>query len=182
MNSFFSAIRRKPDNNPTTNKGAASGATLPIRLSGTSPNQEASYERNPRDGELGGDNPNGRSGNDWTYPDYPRGEFRVNVQNGDRLQDFANTHLSEGEAPGKIPRGWQNRFSGKLGTGITGNPVGDNFFMDTITGQDGGGIGDMRYIPHTPTPRNSMVARPFLRTVDDYAPIPGVFVADATRR
>jgi hypothetical protein len=178
--SFFSQIRRKPDGNSTTDKGAASGATLPIRLSGTSPNQEYSIDKKPKDGQLG--DANGRQGNDYYYPDHPRGAFRVGTTNGDRLQDFANTHLSEGPVVGRIPRQWNDRKSGKTGRGISGNPGGDNFFADTTSGESGGGIADMQYVPHTPTPRGITIARPYMRTIDDGASIPGVYVADATRR
>ncbi len=176
-----SILKRKSDKNKATNNGAAAGATLPIRLSGTTPKQEYNVETNPNDGPLG--DVNGREGNDYPYPDNPRGLFRVGTVNGDRLQDFANSHISEaGPNPGRIPRGWNDRKSGKTGRGITGNPSGDNFFADTTSGESAGGIADMKYVPHTPTPRGITVARPYLRTVDDYAPIPGVFVADATRR
>lgn len=181
---FLDVINRKPDN--SKQESAASGATdlskKPIRLSGTSEDQEYDINLNPseEDAELG--DLNGRTGNDWPYPDSPRGRFDVDTVNGDRLQDFANTHLSEGPAPGRIPRGWNNRQLGKVGRDITGNPSGDNSAPITITGNAAGGIGDMVFVPHTPTPRNTTVARPYLRTIDDSASIPGVYVADATRR
>lgn len=177
--SFFDAIRRKPDNNKGT--AQASGATLPIRMSGTSPAQQYDVDLspNPDDVELG--DANGRTGNDWPYPD--SNDFRVGVIEGDRLQDFANTHISEvPDTVGRIPRGWANRVLGKVGRDITGNPDGDNAAPITITGNPAGGIADMRWVPHTPTPRNITVARPYQRTIDDSANIPGVYVADATRR
>lgn len=175
MITISSVIRRKKRND--AGKSNAGGATTPIRMSGTSPQTLSSHRP---DDELG--DANGRTGHDWLYPDNPRGRFDVGVVYGDRLQDFANSHLSEGPGPGRIPRQWNNRTSGKVGRGITGNPDGDDFFADTTSGDSAGGIGDMQYVPHTPTPRGSVVARPYLRTVDDFAPIPGVYVADATRR
>lgn len=128
--------------------------------------------------------PNGRTGNDWMYPDRPRGYFQNNTDPGDRLQDFANTHLSEGPNPGRIPRPWNNRNKGKLGRDLTGNPAGGIGFESTSSGQSGasGGIGDMMYVPHTPIPRGSIVARAYRRTVDDAAQVPAVYVADPTRR
>lgn len=177
----FNAIRRKPDHDRTTNNGAASSATLPIRLSGTVPHTLSEYDANPNDAGLGNNNPNGRTGNDWTYPDYPRGRFDVGTVNGDRLQDATARHIHEGPGPGRIPRGWNNRLIGKVGRNITGNPSGDDFAPITITGDSAGGIGDMMYVPHTPTPRGVGIARTYLRTVDDAAPIPGVFLSDPTR-
>jgi hypothetical protein len=179
----LSIINRKPDKQKEDRSGS-SGATLPIRLSGTSPETLSEYQQNPVDAGLGNDNPNGRTGNDWPYPDYPRGEFHLGTGNGDRLQDMTSRHLHEGPTPGRIPHGWNDRKAGKLGRDVTGNPTGDTGFANTLSGESGqsGGIGDMVYIPHTPTPRNTTVARPYLRTVDDSASIPGVYVADATRR
>jgi hypothetical protein len=166
-------IRRKP-NTSNTNSVAASAATLPIRLSGTVPSTQSSYEVHPSDGELG--DPNGRTGNDWLYPDNPRGRFDTDTVNGDRLQDQTSRHLHEGAAPGRIPRGWNNRSTGKTGGGITGNPSGEIGAQITITGQQGG-TGEMMYVPHTPTPRGVGISRPYLRTVDDAANVPAVFVA-----
>lgn len=173
-------IRRRP-NTGNTNSVAASAATLPIRLSGTTPDTNATFERDPKDGELGGDNPNGRTGNDWLYPDLPRGRFDVSEVNGDRLQDQTGRHIHEGEAPGRIPRGWNSRITGKVGLGISGNPAGATSLGIVITGDPAGGLEDMMYIPHTPTPRGIVTSRPFLRTVDDAAPIPGIFLSDPTR-
>ena len=182
--SFFSNIRRKPD--PDKGTVLASGAVVPskdrpLRLSGTSDNTiKDPVDNSSQDAELGFTN--GRTGNDWTYPDWPRGRFDVDQSTGDRLQDIANTQLSEGPNPGRVPRGWNNRVQGKVGRGISGNPSGDDAPPITIAGDSAGGIGDMVWIPHTPTPRNTTVARPYLRTIDDSAAIPGVYVADATRR
>lgn len=177
---FYDSIRRKKDRSKGTTE--ASGATQPIRMSGTSPAQLYDVNLNPSDADAELGDANGRTGNDWPYPDTYQ-YFQVGVIKGDRLQDIANTHISEvPETVGRIPRGWVNRTLGKVGRDITGNPDGDNAAPITITGNDAGGIGDMQYMPHTPTPRNVTVARPFLRTIDDAASIPGVYVADATRR
>ena len=171
------SIRRKP-NRATTNSDKASSATEPIRLSGTVPVTNSEFNRNPSDPGLGDDNPNGRMGNDWLAPDLPRGRFDVSEVNGDRLQDFANTHLSEGEAPGRIPRGWNSRNKGKTGDGISGNPDGSIGSYITTTGDPNGGIAGQMYVPHTPTPRSITTARTYQRTVDDAANVPGVFIGN----
>jgi hypothetical protein len=142
------------------------------------PVTNSEFTNNPNDPGLGDDNPNGRTGNDWLYPDLPRGRFDVSEVNGDRLQDFANTHLSEGEAPGRIPRGWNSRNKGKTGDSISGNPSGAIASDITVTGQDGGGVAGMMYVPHTPTPRSIVTARAYHRTVDDAANVPGVFIGN----
>lgn len=173
-------IRRKP-NRGNTKDVSASGATLPIRLSGTSPAQVQEYERNPSDAQLGNDDPNGRTGNDWYYPDNERGRFDVSEVNGDRLQDQTSRHLHEGEAPGRVPRAWNNRVHGKV-SGVSGSPSGLQSVDVTITGQPGGGEGEAKYVPHTPTPRNTGIARTYLRTIDDAAYVPGVYVSDPTQK
>lgn len=177
---ILKTIRRRPNTGNTSNV-AASGATFPIRLGGTSPATDVNYERDPKDAALGNDNPNGRTGNDWLYPDMPRGRFDVGTVNGQRRQAQTWRHLHEGEAPGRIPRGWNSRVSGKVG-GSSGNPAGTQSPEITMTGTQGGGLGEMMYIPHTPTPRGVGIARTYLRTVDDAANIPGVFLSDPTRR
>lgn len=122
----------------------------------------------------------GREGNNWPTPD--SNVPLIGLVNGDRLQDFANTHLNEGEAPGRIPRFWNNRDSAKLGRSIDGNPSGDQGLALDITGQEDGGIGDAKYIQHLPVPRGTVIARAYARTVDDSANIPAVFVSDPARR
>lgn len=123
----------------------------------------------------------GRQGNDWPTPD-TRGGYIIDTVNGDRLQDFANTHLSEGEAPGRIPRMWNDRRNGKTGRGITGNPTGDNFLTLEITGVESGGAGDGKFMLHQVVPRGMTVARGHVRTIDDAATVPAVYVSDGTRR
>lgn len=175
---FLQTIRR-PSKRGGGN-GIAREIVTPIRLSGTNTDTETRYERDPKEPGLGNDNPNGRTGNDWTYPDYPRGRFDVSEVNGDRLQDQTGRHIHEGEAPGRIPRQWNNRVIGKVG-GISGSVSGEIHPGITITGDAAGGIEDMMYVPHTPTPRTITPSRPYLRTVDDAAQVPGIFLSDPTR-
>ncbi len=122
--------------------------------------------------------PIGRQGNDWPTPDNEAILF--NTDPGKRQQDFANTHLSEGPNPGRVPRFWNDRRLGKVGRHITGTPSGDNYL--TLGSGPAGGLGDDRYIQHVQVPRGSMVARAFARTVDDAANVPAVYVGDPTRR
>lgn len=133
------------------------------------------------DTELG--LPIGRERWDWPpYPDDTRGLAVNNHDPGKRLQDFANSHLSEGPNPGRIPHFWNDRRLGKVGREITGNPIGDNFLTLGVSGTPDVGAGDAKFIMHTQIPRGSVVARAYARTVDDAAPIPAVYVTDPTRR
>lgn len=147
-----------------------------LRLSGTTTNIESDYNKVAVDGQLG--SPIGRQGNDWEYPD-TNGAFNQQA-NGDRLQDFANTHLHEGPPPGKIPHLFNMRVHGKTG-GVTGTPTGEIGSLITVTGQSAGGIGDMAHIPHIQIVRGRGIAKPYLRTVDDAANVPGIFIADPNR-
>jgi hypothetical protein len=174
----YRAIRRKVK--PASDSMTSSMTGQNIRMSGTTEDVLESIEPNPQDGQLGP--VNGRTGNDWFYPDNPRGVGQIDTVNGDRMQDMTSRHLHEGQAPGRIPRMWQNRISGKLGRGITGNPGGDVGFTMNLSGDSAGGTGDQMFVPHTPLPRNSIVARPFKRTVDDAVNIPAVYVSDGSRR
>jgi hypothetical protein len=151
-----------------------------IRMSGTRTVTLQEVDSHPQDGPIDEDNPIGRQGNEWTYPDFPRGISVINQDPWDRLQSFANSTLSEGPTPGRIPRMWNFRTNGKVGRDITGNPSGDTSAPITLTGDSAGGIGDMKWIPHVQIPRGTSMARTYLRTVDDSAAIPGVFIADAT--
>lgn len=168
-------VRRKDGGGQSDEK-----TRLPIRMSGTNPDTEVAIDKSGSSDPM--DNPPiGLEGNDYSYPDFPRGYFQLGTVNGDRLQDVANTHLSEQpEVPGRIPRGWNNRIAGKIGrghdeSGATNEPI-------TVTGDSAGGTGDMVYIPHLFVPRGSVVARAYMRTVDDAAAIPAVYVSDAARR
>ena len=163
----LSILRRQPGT-------GATGHTTPdpIRLSGTNTEVLASYERDPKDNELG--EPIGRLGNDWRAPSTDPVN-QININNGDRLQDFANTHLSEGENPGRIPRQWKDLVAAKT-RGANGSPSGIISDLPQ-TGQE-----DLKYIPHVQIPRGSILARAFARTVDDAAAIPGVYISDPSRR
>jgi hypothetical protein len=174
----LAAIRRKSQ--PASDSMISSMTGQDIRMSGTTTEVLESIEPNPPDGQLG--SINGRTGNDWFYPDNPRGVGLIDTVNGDRMQDMTSRHLHEGQAPGRIPRMWQNRNSGKLGRNITGNPSGDVGTVLTISGDPSGGLGDQMYVPHTPIPRGSIIARPYKRTVDDAVNIPAIFVSDGSRR
>lgn len=143
-------------------------------------NSTQTIEAERQDTELG--LPIGRQNHSWPTPDDTRGAWFNNYDPGHRLQDFANSHLSEGPNPGRIPHFWNNRNSGKLGRGIMGNPSGDQGLTLEITGVASGGMGDGAFILHNQIPRGVVVARAFARTVDDAANIPGVYVSDPTRR
>jgi hypothetical protein len=178
LQAFFKDIRRKPTtqsqglDKPLRQKG-------PIRMSGTN---EATLISDGQSDELG--EPIGRQGNDHITPDNPRNYFVVGDSNGDRLQDFANSHLSEGPNPGRISRQWNKRIGGGTGRGSTGNPAGVDYLVLGVSGvnnQEIGGIGDGKYIAHLTIPRGSMMARAHTRTIDDAASIPAVYVSDPTR-
>jgi hypothetical protein len=174
-------LGRKSGNEDTANENKTAIKTG-IRMSGTRVQTLQETDLKPTDGEIDGANPQGRQGNDWLYPDFPRGMFVINQDPGDRLQDFANTHLGEGPNPGRIPRPWNFRTNGKIGSGITGNPDGEIGFQLTLTGNAAGGTADAKYIQHIQIPRGSMMARTYSRTIDDAASIPAIYVADGTRR
>ena len=123
-----------------------------------------------------------RANTNLSTPDDSRGLAYASQVNGRRRQDAANSHLSEGEAPGRIPHFWNDRRSGKVGRGITGNEAGDNSLTLDVTGIGHGGLGDARFIPHLVVPRGMVQARAHLRTVDDSATVPAVYVSDPTRR
>jgi hypothetical protein len=163
---IFAAIRRKPSAQSTDQNANK------LRLSGTTTDNETNISKDyPTDGS----DPNGRTGNEWTYPDLPRGHFVVETVNGRRLQEQANSHLSEGQGPGKIPYLFFNRYHAKV-RGVNGN---QNGLVHNIPGH---GYEGRAYIPHTPIPRRGIMARGFRRTVNDAAYVPGIYIADATRR
>lgn len=140
-----------------------------VNLGGSDPHTLSSYEKNPDDAELGV--ANGREGNDYAYPD--ASTFLINPAKGKRYQDFANSHLSEGEEPGRIPRDFTNKIAGVV-DGHEASVVKAN--------QLSGGDSDQAYIQHINVPRGSTLARAYSRTVDDSAPIPAIFISDPTRR
>ncbi len=165
---IFSIIRRKRAS-PTTDTNANK-----IRLSGTTINTESNTDLKPQMQPQ--DNPIRFEGNNWLVPDAPRGYHILQVSNGLRRQAEANTHLSEGPAPGKIPHPFKNLYHGKSGSGIDGNPNG------VIANVPQFGLEDRAFIPHTPIPRAGMMVRGFRKTYNDSAYVPAIYVADATRR
>lgn len=168
------AIRRKPGAGESSSQARKSQET-------SRQSTQTVVTRSSHSSELG--LPIGRQGNDYPTPDIPgRGPFLENQDPGQRLQDFANTHLSEGPNPGRIARPWNARMHGKLGRNITGNPSGDTGFELGLIGERNEGVGDARYLQHQPIPRGSIVARAYHRTVDDAANVPAVYVGDPTRR
>lgn len=173
MSNILRVVRRKSHNEPADDKKA-------VRLSGSSLNTGINIDRS--NGEIDADNPVGRTGNDWTYPDLPRGAYIVDPNVDNRYQDMTSRHLHEGPLPGRIPFMFNARTHGKLGRAVTGNPSGDIGFTVDVTGESSGGVGDLKYVPHTPIPRGSIMARAFMRTVDDAAFVPAIYVADPTRR
>jgi hypothetical protein len=125
-------------------------------------------------------NPNGRTGNDYQYPG--PSTWELNTDPGKRYQDIATSHLSEGPTPGRIPHPFQDRALGKLGDSLSGTPDGTIGLRLGISGVSAGGIGDAMYIPHTSVVRTAGHASSSLRTIDDGAQVPAIFVSDPTRR
>lgn len=125
--------------------------------------------------------PNGREGNEYPAPSTPEG-WALGADPGKRYQDIATSHMGEGPTPGRIPRPYQDRNMGKLGDNITGEPDGTTGFQLGISGNDAGGIGSAMYIPHTSIVRTGGKASSSMRSIDDGAQVPGVFVADPTRK
>jgi hypothetical protein len=174
--SFWNKLGRKPDNS----QGHDSSVN-PRTLSGT---ESYTLESNiHKSDSLTEQVDTGLDGNDYNYPTTQDFSFIVEADPGARRQDIANSHLSEGPRPGKIPYMFFNkRHLGKLGKDITGNPIGDTGLLLNITGNSAGGLGDAMFIPHTSIQRPAGMARGAYRTIDDGAMVPGVYVADPTRR
>ena len=170
---FWKAINQKPNTEATKPT-----KVRPVNMAGTTP---VTLNRSiHKSDSLTEQNADGLMGNDYTYPIH--NDWVVSESNGARLQDIANSHLSEGPAPGRIPYAYSNKWMAKLGRGIEGNPGGDVGFLLNISGERAGGLGDAQFIPHVSIQRPAGMARAAYRTIDDGAMIPGVFVADATRR
>jgi len=168
---MYGIIRRKTDNESTQQP------KLPINMGNTSATIPSPIHKSDA---LGDDNPNGRDGNDWQTPT-PEG-WLLETPSGDRLQDIANSHLSEGPNPGKIPRAFNLRNNGKLGQNLTGTRGGNIGLILNISGNKAGGLGDAQYIPHTSILRPAGKSVGSARTIADGAMIPGVYLADPTRR
>jgi hypothetical protein len=169
---FFNLIRKardtqstqQPKIEPTNLAGTTSTIPDPIRKSDAA--QDA--------------NPNGRTGNNWPTP--TADHFAIEADPGARRQDIANTHLSDGITPGRIPYIFNIRNGARLGKGMSGNPSGTQGLLLGITGERSGGMGDASYIPHTSVLRPAGKSVGSLRTIDDGAQVPGVYLADPTRR
>src|ERR1035437_1407263 len=98
---FNNIVRRAGDTQSTVvdkNDVVMSGTTAPIVGSLT------------KSDSLQEQDPHGWEGNDWKTPGPEIWE--INADPGDRLQDIANSHLSEGPTPGRIPRPFQARAAG----------------------------------------------------------------------
>lgn len=166
-NLLYELIRRAVDTQATKQPKAK-----PVVMSGTT----ATYGGGIRkDTSL---NTYGRSGNDAKTPT----QEIMQVGGAHIDQSFANSHLNEGPTPGRIPRPYNARNAAKEGKDITGTPSGDVGLLLGISGVSAGGMGDAAFIPHTSIVRPGGRSSASLRTIDDGAQIPGVFVADATRR
>jgi hypothetical protein len=167
-NSFWNAIRRKKDTQSTK------AVALPINEAGTEPTY-ASKVRNSD--SLTEQIATGGMGNDFVTPTPER--FIIEADH-ERYQDIANSHLSEGPTPGRIPRPYNDRQAGKIGRGNM--PAGRTSLLLNLSGVSAGGLGDAMYIPHTSIIRPAGKALGSLRTIDDGAQVPGVYLADPTRR
>ena len=184
---LYKLINGKASTAKTTNNGSATNPADPIRMSGTNP---YTLQSNPHKSDSLTEQapsvydyettPGTISPHDYQYPtDFG---WVVEQDPGARKQDIQNSHLSEGPRPGKIPYMFNKRYLGKLGRGIDGNPVGDTGFLLNLSGNPAGGLGDAQFIPHVSVLRPAGMARGALRTIDDGAMVPGVYVADPTRR
>jgi hypothetical protein len=165
---FLNLIRKPKDNQATK------AVPLPINEAGTKPTYASRVRKSD---SLTEQVATGGMGNDFVTPTPER--F---ILGGDRerLQDIANSHLSEGPTPGRIPRPYNDRMLGKIGRGNT--PAGRTTLLLGLSGVSAGGLGDAKYIPHTSVIRPAGKAAGSLRTIDDGAQVPGVYLADPTRR
>jgi hypothetical protein len=168
---FFRLIRTKKDTESTKQP------KLPVNLAGTKPTINGAIHKSTA---MGDDNPNGRTGNNWVTPTPER--FEINQDPGDRLQDIQNSHLSEGPNPGRIPRPWNDRNNGRIDGKGTTDRAGQIGLLLNLSGVSAGGLGDAMYIPHTSILRPAGKSVGSARTIDDGAQIPGIFLADPTRR
>ena len=171
MDRVHRMIGVKPDS-----QGTETGR-LPIVMSGTTPAVQSGIH--PSD-SITEQDANGLTGNDYKYPTDVNWE--INTDPGKRYQDIATSHMSEGPNPGRVPRPYYQCNGAKLGRNITGSRVGVVGLDLTIVGQEGGGIAGDMYIPHTSILRPAGRTTGSMRTIDDGAMIPGVYIADPTRR
>jgi hypothetical protein len=171
MGILNSIIRRKPDNN------SEKPPKDPIRMSGT--RVETLNSAPHKSDSLTEQVDTGLEGNDYEYPTALIGT--VGPGSSNRRQDIARSYLSDGPAPGRIPfMDNPGNWNGKLGR--SGSPDGDIGLLLNISGNPNGGMGDAAFIPHVSILRPAGMARGAMRTIDDGAMIPGVYVADPTRR
>ena len=172
MSLFNKTLRR------SSSSGGSEPRVTPVRMSGT---VVETLNSNPHKSDsLTEQVDTGLMGNDYKYPE--EFEFIVETPSSNRRQDIARSGLSDGPAPGKIPYMYQQRNKAKTGKEISGYPDGDAYLLLSISGSPNGGMGDAMYIPHVSILRPAGMARGAMRTIDDGAMIPGVFVADPTRR
>jgi hypothetical protein len=149
----------------------------PIRMSGTT---VGTLKSNPHKSDsLTEQVDTGLEGNDYEYPTAEIGTYETGSSN--RRQDIARTYLSDGPNPSRIPFiATPGNWNGKLGR--DGSQFGDVGFLLNISGNAAGGMGDAQFIPHVSILRPAGMARGAMRTIDDGAMVPGVYVADPTRR
>ena len=167
-NVILNLIRRKKDTQSTK------AVPLPINEAGTEPTYASQVRKSD---SLTEQVATGLMGNDYTYPTTER--FILEADH-ERYQDIANSHLSEGPTPGRIPRPYNDRMLGKIGRGNTIS--GRTSLLLNLSGVSAGGLGDAMYIQHTSVIRPAGKASGSLRTIDDRAQVPGTYLADPTRR
>src|ERR1035437_6369397 len=167
-NILLNILRRKKDTQSTK------AVPLPVVMSGTKPTYATQVRKSD---SLTEQIATGRMGNDFVTPTPERFILEADKE---RYQDIANSHLSEGPTPGRIPRPYNDRMLGKIGRGNT--PAGHTTLLLGLSGVSAGGQGDAMYIQHTSVIRPAGKAAGSLRTIDDGAQVPGVYLADPTRR
>jgi hypothetical protein len=167
-NRFLNILRIKQDTQPTQ------AVKLPVNLTGSTKPVVGNLHQSD---SLTEQVATGLMGNDFVTPTPERFILEADKE---RYQDIANSHLSEGPTPGRIPRPYNDRMAGKIGRNNA--PAGVTSLLLNISGVSAGGLGDGVYIPHTSVLRPAGRASGSLRTIDDGAQIPGVYLADPTRR
>jgi len=163
---FNNTVRRKTDTQSTK--------SAPIFAPATSTQIEGQVHKSD---SLTEQVATGLMGNDYTYPTPERFQ---NGSDGRHTTGIENSHLNEGPNPGRIPRPYNDRANGK--TGRNNNIGGDVGLVLNISGNSAGGLGGAMYIPHTSILRPAGKVSGSLRTIDNNAQIPAVFLADPTRR
>src|ERR1035437_4861976 len=126
-------VRRKKDTQSTK------AVPIPINDAGTEPTYISQVRKSD---SLTEQIATGRMGNDFVTPTPER--FILEADH-ERYQDIANSHLSEGPTPGRIPRPYNDRQAGKIGRGNM--PAGRTSLLLNLSGVSAGGLGDAMYIP-----------------------------------